>query len=164
MFRPWWALYTFLVFGLNIAFGIENVRKAKPTKRFYQCDLHLTNHKPTAYIVFREVFFSCSCSVSRSSMRCSFHWHFLYGSEMCVGRTTEKKCFVKVLVYNILRAQVQTRWRKKKYTFCRFVRLTILFLALLLLLCSLFTHFIVVCNIFHDLKCGKKRLDSKKII
>lgn len=77
----------FLVFSWYcIANGVELLYENKNQQnRFYQCDLHLTNHKPTAYIVFRRVFFPLY-----------FELH------------EKKKMVVKVLVYNILRAQVQT--------------------------------------------------------
>lgn len=49
-----------LVVEVPLQFGIwtnGTKRNEKPTKRFYQCDLHLTNHKPTAYIVFITALF-----------------------------------------------------------------------------------------------------------
>ena len=76
-----------------------------------------------------------------------------------------KKCFVKVLVYNILRAQVQTRWRKKTHilplrTFDNFISCAFAFTV------SVFTVHSFHCCLQHfsRLKCGKKRLDFKKII
>lgn len=113
------------IFGFSWHFnenGVELLyRNKNQQNRFYQCDLHLTNHKPTAYIVFRRVLFFCSASVLQAG---------------------KKWTVVKVLVYNILRAQVTN-------IFSLLFPFPYIWRSFHVLCVLVFIHFIVICNIFH---------------
>lgn len=102
----------------------QTKRNEKPTKRFYQCDLHLTNHKPTAYIVF---------------ITALFRW---YKYVLCAER---KKCCQGSCLQYITCSSANTEKNMGIFPFHSFG----IHFLLLLLCVELFIYFIVVCNIFH---------------
>lgn len=137
-----------LVVEVPLQFGIwtnGTKRNEKPTKRFYQCDLHLTNHKPTAYIVF---------------ITALFRW---YKYVLCAER---KKCCQGSCLQYITCSSANT---EKIWEFFRFILLAFIFFCFccccvsLLLLCAV--HLFHCCLQHFSLANVKKShaIDFKKI-